>query len=466
MIPGASGVCLFCTLLLSVRGLQQISDLTTASGDQRLQVTSDGQVQEENGERERDLQHMNTLSRLGKIPSGASSEPVLAPVAPAEVPYPDLASVFHIPSVSEAIGDIKQGVKEIETYVGGAKAPSHAQVRTLSHKPIVWFPYESEQRDTQKKCDPPILGATETAIDFPVDIVYTWIAQPSQDDFAHIMEDCPHLAGSWQRFRNMHTLRFSLRMLEQNLPWVRRVFIVTGRDAPSWLNTSSPRVQVIKQEDLWPQGRLKGDLPIHNSQSVEVHLHRIPGLATHFVYFNDDMFVGRPLERSFFFSDEGTPVMHAGSVASDVGWCHRDVPGSLQVNSNTHECIALTIPMIVDAQARWPAAFANISASHCRGDLPADKGPTWHYAWYGIQSGLTDLRSEATVAWLSRHTKDPHDWYNLQLRQPPDMGCINDDFTVDDAGAYHEQMTELIGFLKTYSHGKTSKFELHDHWGL
>jgi hypothetical protein len=46
-------------------------------------------------------------------------------------------------------------------------------------------------------------------------------------------------------------------------------------------------------------------LPTFNSHAIEACLHRIPGLAEHFVYFNDDVFLGRALGWRAFFDEEG-----------------------------------------------------------------------------------------------------------------------------------------------------------------
>lgn len=323
-------------------------------------------------------------------------------------------------------------------------------------------------------CDPPPLilpaftGDLSAPADFPVDVVYTWIAQPSSKVFAKIKKDCPHLQGGWQRMRNLHTLRFSLRMLEQNIPWVRKVFIVTGGQGPDWLNISNPRVQLVSQEDLWPEDRLDKDRPIHNSQAVEVHLHRIAGLAEHFIYFNDDMFVGRPLERSFFFTDAGLPVMHAGEkLKRDAHWCQRGTPGSLPVTASTHECLSLTISMIEDMQTRWPETFDTISSAHCRGDLAVDQGPTWLYGWYGVQSGRIETVNTARVAWMSAATAHHRAaWYSEQLQRPPDIGCINDDFDVNDDLAFIREMNQLVSFIVQFSNNTVSQFEKHGKWSL
>ena len=36
----------------------------------------------------------------------------------------------------------------------------------------------------------------------------------------------------------------------------------------------------------------KSHLPVFSSPAIETHLHRIPGVARYFIYFNDDVFLG------------------------------------------------------------------------------------------------------------------------------------------------------------------------------
>ena len=43
-------------------------------------------------------------------------------------------------------------------------------------------------------------------------------------------------------------------------------------------------------------------LPTFSSFPIEVNLHRIKGLAERFVYFNDDMFLLKPVKRELFFA--------------------------------------------------------------------------------------------------------------------------------------------------------------------
>ena len=42
-------------------------------------------------------------------------------------------------------------------------------------------------------------------------------------------------------------------------------------------------------------------LPTFNSHTIEMNLHRIKGLSEQFVYFNDDMFINKPMKPRDFF---------------------------------------------------------------------------------------------------------------------------------------------------------------------
>ena len=66
---------------------------------------------------------------------------------------------------------------------------------------------------------------------------------------------------------------------------------------PAWLNTEHPKLRVVRHEDYIP----KEYLPTFNSNVIEIYLHRIPDLAEHFVLFNDDMFLTRPVKPEEFF---------------------------------------------------------------------------------------------------------------------------------------------------------------------
>ncbi|MCR5295133.1 MAG: stealth family protein [Lachnospiraceae bacterium] len=98
-------------------------------------------------------------------------------------------------------------------------------------------------------------------------------------------------------FRDWGTLKYWFRGVETCAPWVRKIHFVTWGHLPPWLNIEHPKLHIVNHRDFMPEG----SLPTFNSQALEMNLHRIPDLAGHFVYFNDDTFlIGRVRVRDFF----------------------------------------------------------------------------------------------------------------------------------------------------------------------
>ena len=105
------------------------------------------------------------------------------------------------------------------------------------------------------------------------------------------------------RYRDWDCLRFWFRSVEQNAPWVHKIYFVTWGHVPKWLNGNHPKLEIVRHEDYIP-GEF---LPTFNSHTIELNFHRIPGLSEQFVYFNDDMFLLRQVSPGQFFRD-GKPL--------------------------------------------------------------------------------------------------------------------------------------------------------------
>lgn len=108
---------------------------------------------------------------------------------------------------------------------------------------------------------------------------------------------------SINRYRDSSELRYSLRSLVVNAPWVRHIYIVTDNQIPSWLNLDTDHLSVVSHSDIFSN---KSHLPVFSSPAIEAHLHRIPGLSKRFIYFNDDVFLGSPVLPEDFVSVRGT----------------------------------------------------------------------------------------------------------------------------------------------------------------
>ncbi|MBQ6560065.1 MAG: Stealth CR1 domain-containing protein [Erysipelotrichaceae bacterium] len=108
------------------------------------------------------------------------------------------------------------------------------------------------------------------------------------------------------RYRDWEELVYIFRGIETNIPWVRKVFLITEGHVPSWLNEECKKLVHVKHSDYIP----KEYLPTFSSHPIELNMHRIEGLSERFIYFNDDMFVLQPLKEEMFFK-EGRPVYPA-----------------------------------------------------------------------------------------------------------------------------------------------------------
>lgn len=107
---------------------------------------------------------------------------------------------------------------------------------------------------------------------------------------------------SQNRYRDSEELRFSLRSLMKNAPWIRHIYIVTDNQIPYWLNLETPKLSVISHEEIFLN---KSHLPVFSSPAIESNLHRIPGLSKKFIYFNDDVFLGMKVFPEDFISLRG-----------------------------------------------------------------------------------------------------------------------------------------------------------------
>ena len=142
-----------------------------------------------------------------------------------------------------------------------------------------------------------------TDITFEIDVIFSWVDGNSVEyQRARAAQAKSHVVGEGDdapaRFRQIDELKYALRSVYMFAPWVRNIYIATDSPVPEWLG-EHPRVRVVRSEEFFAD---RSVLPTHNSQAVEAQLHHIDGLSEHFLYSNDDMFFGRPVAPSMFFS--------------------------------------------------------------------------------------------------------------------------------------------------------------------
>ena len=149
-----------------------------------------------------------------------------------------------------------------------------------------------------------------------MDIVYTWV----DDSFPGYLEELNRHAADPRDLNpnrtrdNLEVVRYSLRSVARNCPWVRRVHFVTCRpQVPDWLNTDHPGLRVVHHDRIIPPEVL----PTYNSFCIGSYLHEIPDVTPRFVYLEDDMLIGAPGMVEALFAPDGRPWLHQAAQRVD-----------------------------------------------------------------------------------------------------------------------------------------------------
>lgn len=141
------------------------------------------------------------------------------------------------------------------------------------------------------------------------DVVYLWVngadehwqrkRRQSYRDWQQIHHaDLAVYGNTAGRYRDNGELRFNLRCLERFFPDHGHIYLVTDGQTPSWLKTG-PRLTVIDHARLMPDNQ--GG--VYDSGHIESYLHHIPELSERFIYLNDDVFFGAPVDTDWWFGE-------------------------------------------------------------------------------------------------------------------------------------------------------------------
>jgi len=193
------------------------------------------------------------------------------------------------------------------------------------------------------------------------------------------------------RFRDNEELRFSLRSLEQHAGWVRNVYIVTNGQVPYWLDTSNPRVKIIKHSDIFQN---QTHLPTFSSPAIESHIHRIPGLSDKFIYLNDDvMFGNNVLPEDFYTHSDGQKVFLTWDVPDCSPGCSSSWIGDgycdLACNTTScgfdgGDCIGPNVRTTSSSSSNsWASPYSSNAWSSPSGSASQYCSPSCPTSWIG-----------------------------------------------------------------------------------
>ncbi|KJK56322.1 stealth conserved region 3 domain-containing protein [Saccharothrix sp. ST-888] len=309
-----------------------------------------------------------------------------------------------------------------------------------------------------------------TDVDFPVDVVYTWVdgGDPAWRERKNKALVALGMAPSdtdgssdEARFRNREELRYSLRSLDMYAPWVRTIHLVTDDQVPYWLDTDHPRVKVVSHREIFGD---TGKLPSFNSHAIESRLHRIEGLAEHFLYFNDDVFLGRALSADSFFLGTGqakcfqspttvdpNPVQDGEEFAFIAAKNNRALLerefGRTLTNTFLHTPHALRRSVLADLEERFPAEVARTAEAQLRSETDLAITSSLHH-YYGMFTGRS-VAAPISSGFINVGLRVQHPKLaRLLSTRGNDVFCINDYHNADVSA---EEQADILGvFLPSY----------------
>ncbi|MCH8558481.1 MAG: Stealth CR1 domain-containing protein [Balneolia bacterium] len=112
------------------------------------------------------------------------------------------------------------------------------------------------------------------------------------------------------RFKYNGELMYCLQSLRSFAPWLNTIWLVTDNQRPDFLTVEIARelgVKIIDHKDLFKS--YEWCLPTFNNRTIESALWRIPGLASRFIYLNDDFVISRPVSPADFYDDSGKVIL-------------------------------------------------------------------------------------------------------------------------------------------------------------
>lgn len=289
-----------------------------------------------------------------------------------------------------------------------------------------------------------MFDAQASDITFDIDMVFSWV-DGNDPEFqkrrAERMKDVVVGEGddSEARFRQIDELKYALRSVYLFAPWVRRIFIVTDSPKPSWL-ADHPGVTFVRSEEFFTD---PAALPTHNSQAVESQLQHIPGLSEHFLYSNDDMFFGRPVQPGMFFSPGGITKFIEASTRIGLGDNDSDRSGfenSARVNRRLlmdrfdrlitrhleHAATPLRKSVLLELEQEFAEDFHRTQLSRFRSSTDISvTNSLYHY--YAQMTARAVQQESAKVTYVDTTSRAGLDLLpGLLKRRSQDFFCLND----------------------------------------
>jgi len=151
---------------------------------------------------------------------------------------------------------------------------------------------------------------------YPIDAVIPWV---DGNDKQHKSKMLPYLKDKSQilsekfrtRFDHVNEIEYAVDSILKFAPYIRKIFLVTDNQTPDFLQTKDhnknySKIEIIDHTVIF--AGYEKFLPTFNNRPIDTCLYRIPDLAEHFLYFNDDVFLINDTNPETFFK-RGLPIL-------------------------------------------------------------------------------------------------------------------------------------------------------------
>lgn len=152
--------------------------------------------------------------------------------------------------------------------------------------------------------------------DIAIDAVISWVDgsdELHQKKMLPFLEDAEKLKSKKfkTRFKQINEIKYTVDSILKFAPYIENIYIITDNQTPDFLTKTDEennytKVSVIDHKTIF--SGYEEFLPTFSSRSIETLMFRIPNLAEHFIYLNDDFFLINPTQPSDFFKN-GFPVL-------------------------------------------------------------------------------------------------------------------------------------------------------------
>lgn len=151
-----------------------------------------------------------------------------------------------------------------------------------------------------------------------IDAVITWV-DSSDDVWRNKINQYFKKKKGWNskkeslRYNSINEIEIAITSILKFATYIKNIYVVTDNQIPNnfFKLKDSASDKGVNLELIDHKVLFRGYeeyLPVFNSQTIETVLHRIPNLAEHFVYFNDDFFLINQTRPNDFFKN-GYPVL-------------------------------------------------------------------------------------------------------------------------------------------------------------